>query len=249
MKKDMKKAGEAETARVLVVLLAVAAAFVFGALFVSAAPEGVDTLNITNNETYAGSSTGSIINISGGYIATVNLTTTVQNPHWKAFVGWVNGAFTLDDSSGSTIYDWSLTSTNGQVYATRQSGSVTWGSIVCANTTTMEAENTALSHSNADDNITATFSDTTHGAFSVGGVNIGVDTCPTLNTYVDNVTQDALFNETVLYDGDDIVYSVTIEDQADGFDENTYDFQMLVPENGAQGFSGATAYYVYVEVN
>ncbi len=53
----------------------------------------------------------------------------------------------------------------------------------------------------------------------------------------------------VLDDGSNIVYSSIIEDQSDGFDENDYDFQMLVPENGAEGFSGATAYYVYVEVN
>lgn len=249
MKQNMKKRGKTETLKVFGVLTVLIATFIFGASLISAVPGGVDNLNITSNETVSANTAGSIVNISGGYVATINLSTTVQNPHWKAFVGWVNGAFILDDSSGSTIYDWSLATTNGIVYATRDSGTIEWTSIACANTTVMETENTALSHSNADDNITATFDDTTHSAFYVGSTNIGANSCPTLNTYVNNVTQDSTFEEMVLTDTTSLVYATIIEDQSSGFDENNYDFQMLVPENGAQGYSGATAYYVYVEVN
>lgn len=211
-------------------------------------PEGPGFLNITSNETKETQSS-EVVNISGGYIATINITTTVQNPRWKAFVGDVSGSFTLDDSSGSTIYDWTSTVTSGRIYATRDSGSIEWSSVNCSNTTQLEAENTAMSHNNTYDNITATFSDTTHNPFWVGGVSIGQNECPTLNTYVDNSTQDTDFEEMALYDGTSIIYATILENDADGFDENNYDFQMIVPENGANGFSGATAYYIYVEVN
>lgn len=245
----MKKRGEGKNLKVFSIILTLLSTFIFGSFLISAVPGGIDNLNITANETANANTAGSIVNISGGYIATINLSTTVQNSHWKAFIGWVNGAFTLDDSSGSTIYDWSLATTNGVVYTTRDSGTIEWTSIACAQTSDMETENTALNHSNLDDNITATFDDTTHSAFYVGAEPISANSCPTLNTYVDNVTQDSTFEEMVLTDATSLIYATIIEDQTSGFDENTYDFQMLVPENGAQGYSGAIAYYMYVEVN
>ncbi len=248
MRRDMEKSGEIEALRVLVVLLTIVAIFSFGAIMVSAAPNR-PTITHISNETYGGNSGGSVINISGGYVATINLSTSVQNPHWKAFVGWVNGAFTLQDASGSTIYDWDLTSTNGQVYATRNSSTIQWSSIACATPTQIESENVAMNHSNVDDNITATFDSQNSNAFYVGAIPITLGSCSALNTYVDNVSQSTDFEEVVLSDSSSIVYSTLIEDMADGYDENDYDFQMLVPENGAQGFEGATAYYLYVEVN
>jgi len=43
------------------------------ALFgVSATPSGVSDLNITSNETGSNTSSGNLVNISGGYIATLN---------------------------------------------------------------------------------------------------------------------------------------------------------------------------------
>ena len=52
-----------------------------------------------------------------------------------------------------------------------------------------------------------------------------------------------------LNDGTSLIYATIIENQADGFDENNYDFQMIVPENATDGFNGATAYYLYVEIS
>ena len=107
------------------------------------------------NSTAAG-----FFNISGGYIAALNLSASIQNTHWKAFVGWITAGFTLDDSAGSTIYDWSLAVTSGRVYATRDSSTIEWNSIQCANvSTTLAAEDLALSHniSLRQDTINMTF--------------------------------------------------------------------------------------------
>jgi hypothetical protein len=240
--------GEGLVKGVFIVFTAIIISFMFLGVF-SAVPGGVSGLNITSNETGSVISSGNAVNISGGYIATINITTSVQNPHWKAFVGWVNGAFTLDDSSGSTIYDWSLATTEGEVYATRDSATVEWGTITCATNTEIETENVAMNLSNPSDNITATFSDTTHNSFYVGSTNIGANSCPTLNTYVSNSSQDTTFEEIALHDETSIVYATIIEDQSQGFDENSYDFQMIVPEYGLEGFSGSTAYFIYVEVS
>ena len=207
---------------------------------------GTGNVNITKNETFAGDTTGQLVNISGGYIAGVNITASQQNSRWKAFVGWVNGQLALSDASGDTIYDWSLAVTSGEVYATRTSGTVSWSGVNCSNTSFMETENSNLAHTSVDDNITATFDDTTHSAFTVGSVTINANTCPTLNTYVNNASS-AVFEEMVLDDGTNIVFATILEDTIPGFDGTSYDFQMLVPQNATTG-SANTPYYIFIEI-
>jgi hypothetical protein len=224
----------------------------------AADPVGPDELNVVANET-KGSVSAKMINISGGRIATFNLSATVKNPRWKGFVGNVTGQFTLDDSSGSTIYDWTLSSITGRIYTTRNSTSVTWSSINCSNTTNLELENYRMNHTSPDDNITRTFNasyNTTinatvsgnHPAFWVGSAYMYANTCPVVHTYVNSAAQSTDFHETALYDGYNMVYATILEPNDVGFDGNTYDFQMIVPEIGVPSFAGATAYYIYVEI-
>ncbi|MBR9706411.1 hypothetical protein GOV14_05225 [Candidatus Pacearchaeota archaeon] len=214
----------------------------------AADPTAPDSINVTANETKGTGTGGLKINISGGYIATMNISATIQNPRWKAFVGWVSGSFTLDDSGGSTIYDWSLATITGRVYATRNSTSVAWSSINCSNITYLETENSNMDHTSNDDNITKTFENRTHNSFWVGSTFILANTCPTVKTYVNGVVQFADFHETALYDGYNHVYATILEDNATGYDGAGYDFQLLVPENGAPNFTSSTSYYLYVEI-
>jgi len=215
---------------------------------VSAAPVGPDSLNVTLNETWGGPNTGSNVNVSGGLISKLNVSTIVQNPHWKAFVGWVDGRFTLDDSSDSSIYDWSISSIGGQVYATRVSGAVDWGNIECASDAEIIAEDVAMDHV-GEDNISSTFNGTNAGTYVVSGVPIGATDCFAVNSYVNNASQSSSFEEIILYDSANIVFAAKIEDGIAGYDGADYDFQMIVPENGDSGFAGSTAYYLYVELN
>jgi hypothetical protein len=166
---------------------------------INAVPDGVNNIDLTSNETKVATA-GYVLNTSGGYITTFNLTASLQNPRWKAFVGLVSGTFTLDDASGSTIYDWSLASTAGEIYATRNSSTISWTDIGCANTTLLENENALMNHTSAEDNITKTFDDTTHSSFVVAATTINANTCPTLNTYQNNASQDTEFEEMILSD-------------------------------------------------
>ncbi len=233
----------------VVLTFAISTLFSFNIL-VSADPEGPTSIVSISNET-KGTNAAAMFNISGGYIAALNLTASVQNTHWKAFVGWVNGAFTLDDSSGSTIYDWKLSITTGRVYATRDSSTIEWNLIRCASSANLTNEDIALFHNRASDNITATFrtSPQTHDAFWVAGRSISQDSCPTLNTYVNDTSQDDDFEEIALHDTTSMIYATILENRLTGYDGNRYDFQMLAPENGSIGFTGATPYYLYVELD
>jgi hypothetical protein len=231
----------------------------FSILFINFAfagnPESPDGLDILANETYVNlNSSGTMVNISGGYLATLNLTTSFQDYRWKALVGYVSGEFTLDDESGSTVYDWALASISGKVYATRNSSGLSWVQIACANTTILENENFLMNHTSASDNITATFSRKNHSSFSVGEKTIDENDCPSLNTYVNNASQTEIFIEVALYDGinettgGNIVYTTILEQNTEGYDGQEYDFQMIVPEIGLSTFSSRTAYYLYVEI-
>lgn len=218
-----------------------------------AVPDGTDL--ISNETKSVQTEGGTKVNISGGRIATLNLNTTVQNPRWKAFVGNVTGSFTLDDASDSTIYDWSLSVTTGRVYSTKNSTTPSWTSIDCSNISVLEQENQEMNHT-AGDNITATFNASNpnpdHDAFYVGSALIDANSCPTLSTYQNDAPQaqgSDVFEEVALYDGINVIYAALLEEGEVGFDGNIYDFQMIVPENGADGFGGATAYYLYVELD
>jgi hypothetical protein len=232
------------------VMLVVSSLLLFNISFLSAAPIGPSNMISVWNET-KNTTSAAFFNISGGYIAALNLTANAQNTHWKAFVGWVSGGFTLDDVGGSTIYDWSSAVTTGRVYSTRDSSTIEWNLVGCANkTTNLATENTAMFHNRTSDNITATFLyPSTHSPFWVAGRPISSNSCPTLNTYRNDAAQDTDFEEMALYDSTSIIYATILESNLTGYDNQAYDFQMLVPENGSQGFTGATAYYLYVELD
>jgi hypothetical protein len=237
---------------IIIVLLTLIIAGSFYIINVKALdPQGPNSLNVTRNTT-KGSTAPKIVNVSGGYIASINLSSTSQDPRWKGLVGYVTGKFSLDDITGSTLYDWTLSSVTGRLYVTRNSTSITWADINCSNFSKLNAENTVLNQTGPNDNLTITFNTTvgaTHSGFFVGSVPIVANNCPTLNTYVNNVTQDSRFEEIALSEESNIVYATIIEPRVAGYSGELYDFQMIVPEVGTAGFTGATAYYVYIELS
>lgn len=215
-------------------------------------PTGPDTVTTPSESTKVipGSQ---MVNTTGGSIATFNLSATIQNPRWKAFVGNVTGSFTLEDASGSAIYDWELATITGRVYATREGGAIDWSSgITCATSGDLTQENMNMDHDNPDsinDNVTATFDDTTHPQFYVGATNIAANTCFSINTNVNDAAQSAFFDEVLLKDSENhMIYTTILEEDEAGYNGELYDFQMLVPERGTPGFTGSTAYYLYVEL-
>ncbi len=225
----------------------------------AADPGGPDSVEILRNVTKNTTAT-KMVNISGGRIAHLDINATIQNPRWKAFVGNVTGKFTLMDPEESVVFDWTITSITGRIYATSNYSALTWATVNCSNITHLETENIRFNHTRADDNITKTFNATlnasndnqtlsgNHNPFYAAGVYIPGTTCPTLNTYEDSNPQDVDFEEVALYDGNNMIYASLLEEDEGGYNGDSFDFQMIVPEIGLSDFSGATAYYLYVEL-
>ncbi|MCD4771309.1 hypothetical protein K8R30_02730 [archaeon] len=239
-----KQAMKEKTIVISVILLSL----IFLSTLAIAIPTGPSAITHVSNTTGIATG-GQMVNISGGYISKFNITATSQNPHWKAFVGQLEGKFTLDDSTGSTIYDWTMSTVTGEVYATRASATIEWTTIGCANAAQITAEDVAMEQT-GEDNITSTFTPASNAeTFLVAGTTITTNTCSATNTYVNNVT-DTKFEEVILYDSTntDIVFATVLEADEQGYDGATYDFQMIVPENGNETNTGTTAYYIYVEL-
>jgi hypothetical protein len=160
----------------------------------------------------------------------------------------------LDDSLNNTIYDWTMTSVDGEVYATRKTTSVTWGSIVCANDTNAELEQSALKHSplTAADTLNNTFDTVTHKAFSTGTTSFPEDSCNhSVWLYSNDTVDTSTWSEVLLYDGGYVVYVSIINSTQIGYDDNQhFDFQMLLAANGSSGANPAPEpYYFYVELS
>lgn len=252
----------------IISLLVTLSLFMYMILLVGAVPDGVSVTNIANLTSAASTGTNYTQATSGGYIYITNLTADQQNSRWKAFVGNVSGKLTLDDASGFAIYDWELTSISGEVYITRTASTVDWSSITCATYNVTQIENILVNHTdNPGDNITATFinsSVASHAGFNVGAVTVAADTCEFVATIYENNTGDPVdedFQQVMLYDSStaavtadttfgNVVYAQILEEDNFGYDNSsTYDFQLLVPDNGNESISTPIPYYFYVELS
>ena len=211
------------------------------------APTAPDIINST--ERSINPEAGWMLNNSGGTITTLNLNATTQNYRWKGFVGNINGEFALMDSSSSSLYDWDVTTISGEIYATRNNSIINWADVSCATDSIVEDEQDNLSISTSNfDSINNTFNQQAHDEFYVGYVKITQDSCKTTALNVNNTEQTEYFQELLLTDGNNLIYASLLEDSQYGFDNQTYDFQMIVAENAALGQQPNEAYYFYVEL-
>ncbi|MBR9676091.1 hypothetical protein GOV05_03725 [Candidatus Woesearchaeota archaeon] len=191
----------------------------------------------------------------GGYIYTLTLDTLQQNYGWKAYVGNLTGKLTLDDSSNYTIFDWSLTDSEAEVYISRD-GAVDWTTVNCSNSSgnrnNITAEDSALGKTSTSiDSINQTFSASIHKSFVVAGRTMTQSSCPSIATYVNDTAQSSgvnnLFQEVLLSDSNgNVVYATIAETDDYGYrNGTTYDFQAIIAD---QDGAPTTSYYFYVEL-
>lgn len=232
-------------------LLFLLTASLFGQLLppVLAAPTGAELLdNVT--ETVAPTSAGSLTT-AGGSFTTLVLNATTQTPRWKAYVGNATGTFTLRDALNASIYDWGQASMTGEVYVSRDS-SPEWASVECANETSIAAEESFLNHTATSiDSISSTFNESVHRGFWVGTERITNSDCYAIATYVNSTAQtpdeNADFQEVLLQDAAaSLIFTGLIDQDAQGYDNSLYDFQLIVPED--EFSSTPTTYYFWLEL-
>ncbi len=231
------------------ILIALLVFISLGVLIFAATPTNPTVISSTNET--ASPRPSLYLNTTGGSFTTLVFNATSQNYKWKAYVGNVTGKLTLDDSTNNTIYDWSFSTITGKVYASRNA-SIDWNSISCANRTTISAEDNSLNLTQSYvDTINKTFNMSIHKQFYAANNLIQNSTCPAIATYVNDTSQgideSAKFQEVLLEDQDNkLIYTSIIDAGVEGFDNNRYDFQMIVAND--ETALTPTPYYFYVEL-
>ncbi|MFH0978183.1 MAG: hypothetical protein V1837_02665 [Candidatus Woesearchaeota archaeon] len=221
------------------------------AVTVLAAPVGPDSITYVQNASRGVKGPIARTQDERGTITTIRINVTQQSLYWKAYLGNVSGKITLDDNLNYTMFDWTLTSSGGEVFASRKASTVLWTSIRCANKTVVEAESLALNHTfEKTDGLNKTFRRNNHTSFFVGNQPIGANSCNhTAHPYVNDGPQKSSFSEVLLYDTEGwIVYASVMNQSVHGYNNQHVDFQMLVGEKGQEGFQTPVAYYFYVEL-
>ncbi len=242
---------------VLFSLVILGSAIVYAAS--SSVPTSPDSITETSSGRWGGTSSISL-EAEAGNVTELLISHRQGTESWQGYYGNITGTITLDDANNNSMFDWTIPTPTGEIYASNGS-SVTWANIMCVNfTTDKDAFNETILergfgiNSTDLDGFSETFNNTYTNAtgFEVGSVQINTDdSCPSLFTYVDGTYQTDTFEEVLLTDNVSVIFTALLENDADGFKQgdNTSDFQMLVAENGHVGFEDTTTtYYFFVEL-
>jgi len=192
----------------------------------------------------------------GGNVTEMDVDGFTVTAAWQGYFGNVSGTIDLADASGNILYNWSgLATADGEVYVANQS-SVTWSGVRCYNLTVGNITDnvTALEsyfniNSSDTDGIDETFALNNHAGFTTAGTSFGSGECS--NTQLLNNTGGAAFDEVMIKAVTENipVYVAILSDDTPGFDGETHDFEMMVPEDGHDGDTTPTTYYFYAELD
>ena len=228
----------------------VAVLFLFGISFAVAIPNGASSVTEESSSTLSATSPENHSAIAGN-LTELTIYGDSVTQSWQGYYGNVSGAIRLADSSGDPMYNWSLASPQGEIFASI-ADSITWTAIQCfnwaTNGTTLESNyNIATT---AADGVNETFSTTVgHEAFVVGTTSFAEDDCMGTRIFDSTGTGvDQNFEEVLLHDGANTVFAALLEEDTTGFDDNPHDFEMIVLEDGHSGDTDTTPYFFYVEL-
>jgi hypothetical protein len=239
------KAKTTITVLLLVLMTLAVATMVRAASIVPTAPSSMTY--VTNSTT--GGLSGTADTHPRGYIHYMNIDESAPTQKWKAYVGNVTGEFALQDASGNAIYDWTIATIAGELYATKeaptggaglfQGGVPLWTAVRCANSTMITDEEGQFSHTASDeDSYSNTFKNGNNfnlTTFYAGEKQVtdttvwGTGDCYGAYLMKNNADQFVDWQEVVLADG-------TYEDEGGG----NYDYDIIYAallENNVNGFN------------
>jgi hypothetical protein len=239
-------------------------------MIVSALPTGPKSMTETKSErwpTWEPTTDDAL----AGNVTEMNFNSSSITRTWQGYFGNITGIIVLGDSNNNTLYDWSVASPQGEVYAVRNAAVPTWTKVVCASQAELQAEDTNLTVNESvdQDAVNRTFvvlgsEDQTakfgtdnlhHPLFYVANQTITADSCPLAVMYNSSGAPSPYFKEVLLSDGSaNLIYTALIAHtlnpfaESDGFDQRTHDFEMIVGEDGHGTDTAVTTYWFYVEL-
>jgi hypothetical protein len=179
-----------------------------------------------------------------GNVTRLDIDQTRITDIWQGFFGNVSGEIVLENSAGDNFYDWTLGKMEGQIYASRRL-IPDWSFINCTNQTQIYKEEEMLNIPNSStDGINDTFTLYSHPNFLVGS-NL-VTGCRSTRPYNGSQTGGDFWNVMLSTNASNVVYTSILADNANGYDNSSIDFELLVPTDRS---TGQATYYFYAELN
>jgi len=187
------------------------------------------------------------VEASAGNVTELNINGYSLTQAWQGYFGEVTGTIMLADAGSSPLYNWSLASPRGEVYAST-SNDVAWEGISCFNLTQNGAalETTFGISSEDSDGLDETFSLNDHQSFFTNSKEFEEGQCNNVKLFGNGGVP--IFDEVLLTDGINPVFTSILRNNEAGFDGAPHDFEMLVLENGHGTNTKSTTYYFYVEL-
>ena len=229
------------------VILVLVLALTLFAKFVNADPSNQTTLNA----------------LGGNMTQLTILGDAVDSDYWSGYYGNISGEIRLSDANNFSLYSWNgIATAEGEIYASDTTIS-DWSTVRCINLTLTypgfnctgqgeqclnltEIENNYGMSSTDPDGVNETFNET------LPSIEVGTITlynCPRTSLYSNSTPQqNPDWNETILTvnNSEAIIFAAIINPGTLGFDNKTWDFQMIVADNGGDAIP--TTYYVYTEL-
>jgi hypothetical protein len=209
-----------------------------------------------------------------GNVTEINIFGYSVTQSWQGYYGNISGSIMLSDANDNVMYNWSLASPEGEIYASRND-SLNWGAIQCFNFTanggyaddSSQRGNTSrygmnlsqletlynLSSDDVDgvDETFNLFGAATHDLFYTNSLRFDEGECRSTRIYGDlGNGQNNEFEEVLLYEpfARSVVFTSLLEQNLGGFDNRTHDFEMMVLEDGHGADTSPVSYYFYVEL-
>jgi len=226
-----------------------------------------------SNETAPSGVAGSHAAVAGN-VTELNIEGFTTTQSWQGYFGNVTGTIQLADSGSKVLYNWSLASPEGEIYASTNN-SISWANIQCFNftadgtladdsaqrgatsyygTNLTQLESTFNIASDDVDGVNETFTLSgagTHDLFYTNSLEFSEGECMSTRVFSDAGSgENNKFEEVLLYDPDtqSVVFAAILDEDILGYDGASHDFEMLVLEDGHNSDTSTTPYYFYVEL-
>ncbi|MGY4884307.1 MAG: hypothetical protein ACP5NZ_01885 [Nanobdellota archaeon] len=233
-------------------------------------PFGANVINLSSERALPDNATG--IPAIAGNVTELSITGFSTTQSWQGYFGNVSGTIQLADNSDNVMYNWSLASPEGEIYASTND-SITWASVQCFNFdadgtyigaetpggTNAHGTNLTLLESMfgiADDDVdgvneTFTLLGSGHNTFYTNNLEFTGGECRNTQVFSNaGQGEDDKFEEVLLYEPttQSVIFTSLLNEDVFGFDNNPHDFEMLVLENGHLTDTSTTTYYFWIEL-
>ena len=230
-----------------------------------AVPSNPDSISVSDSErrTQFGGESVQTLGAQAGNVTELTVTSTTNSKRWQGYYGNISGTITLDNAQNWTLYEWvGDISPQGEILAADAQVS-NWSGLICANLSALyRGYNCSESPNGQCLNLTELqdkFGGPYGGGESVNATftstaNIQLDTgllqsCPSTNSFSVGSAQAKNWTEVLLMENktETVVFASIINASTLGFDNTSWDFQMIVGDDGDDLLT--TTYYFYVELS